>query len=75
MLQELDTQEPQHVEFWEALRLIADLELADAIKQDKLDWARLRGEDVPAEYRSQRVGVHEAVDTDIQHMLAGRLAR
>lgn len=71
LVQELDTQQPQHVEFWEALRLIADLELAEAIKQDKLDWARLRGENIPAEYRTQRTGVHEAVDKDIQHMLAG----
>ena len=59
------------MEFWEALRLIADLELAEATKQDKLDWARLRGEKIPAEYRTQRSGVHEAVDKDIQHMLAG----
>lgn len=70
-LQELDTQEPQHVDFWDALRLIADLELAEAIKQDKLDWARLRNESIPAEYRSQRAGMHQAVDKDIQHMLAG----
>ena len=71
VLQELDGQDPVHKEFWEALMVIAEVELQEAVKQDELDWARLRGEPKPAKYAIKESGLHEAVDSDVQMMLAG----
>ena len=70
-VQELDGQDPMHKEFWEALTVIAEVELQEAVKQDELDWARLRGEPIPAKYTVKEAGLHEAVDSDVQMMLAG----
>lgn len=70
-MQELDSQDPMHKEFWEALMVIAEVELQEAVKQDELDWARLRGEPIPAKYTVKEAGLHEAVDSDVQMMLAG----
>ena len=69
--QELDSQDPMHKEFWDALMVIAEVELQEAVKQDELDWARLRGEAIPAKYSVKEAGLHEAVDSDVQMMLAG----
>lgn len=60
-----------HKEFWDALLVIAEVELQEAVKQDELDWARLRGEAIPAKYTVKEAGLHEAVDSDVQMMLAG----
>ena len=60
-----------HKEFWDALMVIAEVELQEAVKQDELDWARLRGEPIPAKYTVKEAGLHEAVDADVQMMLAG----
>ena len=70
-VQELDSQDPMHKEFWDALMVIAEVELQEAVKQDELDWARLRGESIPAKYTVKEAGLHEAVDSDVQMMLAG----
>ena len=70
-MQELDSQDRVHKEFWEALMLIAEIELQEAVKQDELDWARLRGEPIPAKYTIKEAGLHEAIDSDVQMMLAG----
>ena len=70
-IQELDSQDPMHKEFWDALMVIAEVELQEAVKQDELDWARLRGEPIPAKYAVKEAGLHEAVDSDVQMMLAG----
>lgn len=67
----MDTHQPTHVEFWEALRVIGDLELEEAVKQDELDWARLRGEPIPEKYNVREAGLHGAIDSDVQGMLAG----
>lgn len=72
-MQELDSQDPMHKEFWDALMVIAEVELQEAVKQDELDWARLRGEAIPAKYTVKEAGLHEAVDSDVQMMLAGRI--
>ncbi|KAL3159310.1 hypothetical protein ABBQ32_011264 [Trebouxia sp. C0010 RCD-2024] len=71
-MQELDSQDPVHKEFWDALLVIAEVELQEAVKQDELDWARLRGEAIPAKYTVKEAGLHEAVDSDVQMMLAGK---
>lgn len=70
-MQELDSQDPMHKEFWDALMVIAEVELQEAVKQDELDWARLRGEPIPPKYTVKEAGLHEAVDSDVQMMLAG----
>ena len=54
------------------MMVIADVELQEAVKQDELDWARLRGEPIPAKYVVKEAGLHEAVDSDVQMMLAGK---
>lgn len=51
--------------------VIAEVELQEAVKQDELDWARLRGEPIPAKYTIKEAGLHEAIDSDVQMMLAG----
>ena len=53
------------------MMVIAEVELQEAVKQDELDWARLRGEPIPAKYAIKEAGLHEAVDSDVQMMLAG----
>ncbi len=60
-----------HKEFWDAMMVIAEVEVQEAVKQDELDWARLRGEPIPAKYTIKEAGLHEAVDSDVQMMLAG----
>jgi len=72
VFQELDSQDPVHKQFWDAMMVIAEVELQEALKQDELDWARLRGEPVPAKYTIKEAGLHESVDSDVQMMLAGR---
>ena len=72
VVQELDSQDPVHKQFWDAMMVIAEVELQEALKQDELDWARLRGEPVPAKYTIKEAGLHESVDSDVQMMLAGR---
>lgn len=71
MSQELDSQDPVHKEFWDAMMVIAEVELQEAVKQDEMDWARLRGEPLPAKYTIKEAGLHESVDSDVQMMLAG----
>ncbi|DBA94110.1 hypothetical protein WJX77_004695 [Trebouxia sp. C0004] len=71
-MQELDSQDPVHKQFWDAMMVIAEVELQEALKQDELDWARLRGEPVPAKYTIKEAGLHESVDSDVQMMLAGK---
>ena len=72
VFQELDSQDPVHKQFWDAMMVIAEVELQEALKQDELDWARLRGEPIPAKYTIKEAGLHESVDSDVQMMLAGR---
>ncbi len=72
VVQELDSQDPVHKQFWDAMMVIAEVELQEALKQDELDWARLRGEPIPAKYTIKEAGLHESIDSDVQMMLAGR---
>ena len=72
VVQELDSQDPVHKQFWDAMMVIAEVELQEALKQDELDWARLKGEPIPAKYTIKEAGLHESVDSDVQMMLAGR---
>lgn len=70
-LQELDSEDPEHAAWWEALLNICRDELQGVTRQDEADRAKLKGAR-PAEARRQReVGVHSAVDAETQELLAG----
>ncbi len=58
-----------HKEFWDALAAVAEVEYVEALHTEEADRARMRGEPEP-EHRGE-AGVHTAVDTDIQMLLAG----
>lgn len=63
--------EPQHVDFWAAMRTVADHELGEARRQEQIDRARVRGE-APAPHLVQReAGWHASIDADVTVMLAG----
>ena len=71
-VQELDSHNAEHAEYWGALAVVADAELAEAQRQDDADRARMRGEAPPSDARvGAEAGLHGAVDADIHLMLAG----
>ncbi len=56
--------------------VVADHELEDAAYQEAVDQARVRGLPPPPNPKSHRAGgVHQAVDRDVQVMLAGKTLR
>lgn len=68
----LDTATPTHVEFWEALMVVCDWELAEARKRDALDRARVRGEEPPADVLAEERGLHSSIETDVKNLLEGK---
>lgn len=71
-MQELDNKNAEHAEYWAALAVVAEAELAEAQRQDDADRARLRGEAPALDDRAgAEAGLHTAVDADIHLMLAG----
>ena len=60
-------------DFWQALMTVCERELQEAVKQDHIDRARLRGEPVPEQYLQREQGLHSHLDKDVQGMLAGSL--
>ncbi|BDA46670.1 probable cactin [Coccomyxa sp. Obi] len=71
--QALDSKDAVHKEFWDALAEVAEVEYVEALHTEEADRARMRGEPEP-EHRSE-AGLHTAVDTDIQMLLAGKSHR
>ncbi|KAI5395786.1 cactin [Lathyrus oleraceus] len=69
---DLDRATPTHVEYWEALLLVSDWELAEARKKDALDRARVRGEEPPAEVLAEQRGLHCSVEPDVKKLLQGK---
>ncbi|XP_027363639.1 cactin-like isoform X4 [Abrus precatorius] len=69
---DLDRATPTHVEYWEALLLVCDWELAEARKKDALDRARVRGEEPPAELLAEERGLHYSVEPDVKMLLQGK---
>ncbi len=67
--QALDSKDGVHKEFWDALAEVAEVEYLEAKHTEEADRARMRGEPEP-EHRGE-VGLHAAVDNDIQMLLAG----
>ncbi|KAL5135403.1 Cactin [Glycine soja] len=69
---DLDRATPTHVEYWEALLLVCDWELAEAQRKDALDRARVRGEEPPAELLAEERGLHSSVEPDVKRLLQGK---
>ncbi|KAL5545984.1 hypothetical protein UlMin_005671 [Ulmus minor] len=69
---DLDRATPTHIEYWEALMVVCDWELAEARKKDALDRARVRGERPPAELLAEERGLHPSVEADIKKLLEGK---
>ncbi|XP_010543454.1 PREDICTED: cactin [Tarenaya hassleriana] len=72
MYLDLDRATPVHVQYWEALMVVCDWELAEARKRDALDRARVRGEEPPAELLAQERGLHSGVEADVKRLLDGK---
>ncbi|XP_054794763.1 splicing factor Cactin-like isoform X1 [Prosopis cineraria] len=69
---DLDRETPTHVEYWEALLVVCDWELAEARKKDALDRARVRGEEPPAELLAEERGLHASVEAEVKNLLQGK---
>ncbi|KAF5948237.1 hypothetical protein HYC85_014194 [Camellia sinensis] len=69
---DLDRATPTHIEYWEALLVVCDWELAEARKKDALDRARVRGEQPPAELLAEERGLHSSIETDVKNLLQGK---
>uniref|UniRef100_A0A2N9FL50 Splicing factor Cactin n=1 Tax=Fagus sylvatica TaxID=28930 RepID=A0A2N9FL50_FAGSY len=69
---DLDRATPTHVEYWEALMVVCDWELAEARKKDALDRARVRGEEPPAELLAEERGLHSSIEADVRDLLQGK---
>ncbi|KAL5983163.1 hypothetical protein ACLOJK_017246 [Asimina triloba] len=69
---DLDRATPTHVEFWEAMMVVCDWELAEARKRDAIDRARVRGEEPPAEVLAEERGLHASVEADVKNLLEGK---
>ncbi|KAJ6797638.1 cactin isoform X2 [Iris pallida] len=69
---DLDRATPTHIEFWEALMVVCNWELAEARKRDALDRARVRGEQPPAEILAEDRGMHSSIEADVKSLLEGK---
>ncbi|ESW34818.1 hypothetical protein PHAVU_001G184000 [Phaseolus vulgaris] len=69
---DLDRATPTHVEYWEALLLVCDWELAEVRKKDALDRARVRGEEPPSDLLAEERGLHSSVEPDVKRLLLGK---
>lgn len=69
---DLDRATQTHVDFWEALLVVCDWELAEGRKKDALDRARVRGEEPPAELLVEQRGLHSSIEADVKSLLQGK---
>ncbi|KAH7855109.1 hypothetical protein Vadar_021339 [Vaccinium darrowii] len=69
---DLDRATPTHIEYWEALLMVCDWELAEARKKDALDRARVRGEQPPPELLAEERGLHSNIEADVKTVLQGK---
>nr|XP_043634011.1 cactin-like [Erigeron canadensis] len=69
---DLDRGTPTHIQYWEALLVVCDWELAEARKKDTLDRARVRGEQPPAEVVAEERGMHSSIELDVKKLLDGK---
>lgn len=69
---DLDRGTPTHIQYWEALLVVCDWELAEARKKDTLDRARVRGEQPPADVVAEERGLHSSIEADVKKLLDGK---
>ncbi|XP_071697522.1 splicing factor Cactin [Rutidosis leptorrhynchoides] len=69
---DLDRGTPTHIQYWEALLVVSDWELAEARKKDTLDRARVRGEHPPADVVAEERGLRSSIDADVKKLLDGK---
>jgi hypothetical protein len=63
---DLDRATPTHTEFWEALMVVCDWELAESRRKDALDRARVRGEEPPAELLAEERGLLSSIESEMR---------
>jgi len=68
----LDAMNHDHEIFWQALKELTNHELAEAIKQEEIDKARVRGLPPPEKYQIREAGWHPSLDADVAEMLNGK---
>lgn len=71
MSQELDRYEDAHIQFWDAMAVVSGHELAEAQRQEDVDRARLRGDDVSSSAVQRGTGWHSSIEADVSAMFAG----
>ncbi|CAM8949190.1 unnamed protein product [Rhodiola kirilowii] len=69
---DLDRATETHTKYWEALLIVCDWELAEALKKDALDRARVRGEQPPPELLAEERGLHSSIEEDVKKHLQGK---
>ncbi|KAJ0733140.1 putative cactin, central domain-containing protein [Helianthus annuus] len=69
---DLDRGTPTHIQYWEALVVVCDWELAEARKKETLDRARVRGEAPPADIVAEERGMHSSIEADVKKLLDGK---
>ncbi|KZV41090.1 cactin [Dorcoceras hygrometricum] len=69
---DLDRATPTHIQYWEALLVVCEWELAEANKRDALERARVRGEQLPPEIRGEERGLHASIEADVKNLLQGK---
>ncbi|KAL5709683.1 hypothetical protein ACHQM5_020343 [Ranunculus cassubicifolius] len=72
---DLDRATTTHIEFWEALMVVCDWELAEARKKDALARAKMRGEQLPADLLAEQRGLHSSIETDVKNLLEGKTSK
>ncbi|KAJ8753974.1 hypothetical protein K2173_001872 [Erythroxylum novogranatense] len=69
---DMDRKTQTYVDYWEALLVVANWELAEARKKDAVDRAKVRGEQLPAELLAEERGLHSSIETDVRDLLEGK---
>ncbi|KAL8217814.1 hypothetical protein R6Q57_021187 [Mikania cordata] len=69
---DLDRGTSTHIQFWEALVVVCEWELAEARKKETLDRARVRGEAPPADVVAEERGLHSSIEADVKKLLDGK---
>ncbi|WCJ34410.1 Cactin [Euphorbia peplus] len=69
---DMDRTTQTHVDYWEALLVVCNWELAESRKKDALDRARVRGEEPPPEVLAEERGLHSSIETDVRNLLEGK---
>ncbi|KAK3016034.1 hypothetical protein RJ639_005294 [Escallonia herrerae] len=69
---DLDRATPTHIQYWEALLVVCEWELAVARKKDALDRAKVRGERPPDELLGEDRGLHSSIEKDVEDLLEGK---